>query len=82
MIIKRLNNHFWISLTILKLDQQNTVISMDEAIANLRPTFVATGFYFKGALDKYNIYLFIFKVAWSAMVTCSDLLENDIKCVY
>ena len=22
------------------------------------------------------------KVAWSATVTCSDLLENDIKCVY
>ena len=22
------------------------------------------------------------KVAWSAMVSCSDLLENDIKCVY
>ena len=22
------------------------------------------------------------KVAWSATVSCSDLLENDIKCVY
>ena len=26
--------------------------------------------------------LTVFKVAWSAMVSCSDLLENDIKCVY
>ena len=26
-------------------------------------------------------HIFI-KVAWSATVTCSDLLENDIKCVY
>ena len=25
---------------------------------------------------------FCFKVAWSATVSCSDLLENDIKCVY
>ena len=24
----------------------------------------------------------VFKVAWSATVSCSDLLENDIKCVY
>ena len=24
----------------------------------------------------------LFKVAWSATVSCSDLLENDTKCVY
>ena len=27
-------------------------------------------------------YMKMVKVAWSAMVSCSDLLENDIKCVY